>query len=158
LFFDFSVYDPQLAAQVTGASAEITEPGQQAATVPTAVHSAAFPGLLAQPYRGWTYAGYNGNRDRADQPIAEGDLTRTFDQNSQFDPRTAKAYPFMPFPDEASWRGADDGAFVKAGTVSSSRMGLDTIRVPTSADFAGGRAVERLGRASQTAVGAGVSF
>jgi RHS repeat-associated protein len=158
LFFDFSVYDPQLAARVTGATAEVTEPGQAAATVPSAVHGGAFPGLLAQPYRGWTYAGYNGNRDRATQPIVESDLTRTFDQSSTFDPRTAKAYPFTPLPDEASWRGVDDGAFVKASIASSSRMGLDTINVPTAADFAGGRAVERLGRASQTAVGGGVSF
>ena len=158
LFFDFSVSDPELAAKITAARADVTEPGQPAATQPSAVHSGAFPGLLAQPYRGWTYAGYNGNRDRATQPIVEGDLTQTFDRNSTFDPRTAKAYPFMPFPEEGSWRGAEPGAFVKAGTMSSSRMGLHTIQVPTAGEFAGGRAVERLSHASQTAVGGGVSF
>jgi RHS repeat-associated protein len=158
LFFDFSALDPQLGAAVSGAEVRITEPGQQAVTAPSAVHRATTTGLLAEPYRGWTYAGYNGNRERAAQPIAEGDLTRTFDQTSQFDPRTAKAYPFMPFPEESSWRGADDGAFVKAATASSSRMGLDTIAVPTAAEFAGARAVDRLSRASQTAVGGGISF
>src|SRR2546430_875462 len=111
LFFAFSAFDPQLTAKVTDTTAHVTEPGKPAVTVPSALHGGATPGLLAEPYRGWTYAGYNGNKDRAAQPIAEGDLTQTFDQNSTFDPRTAKAYPFMPFPDEASWRGADDGAF-----------------------------------------------
>ncbi len=158
LFFDYSVYDPGLAAAITGATVEVTEPSQAATTVPSAVHGATLPSLLAQPYRGWTYAGYNANGDRATQPVAEPDLRQTFDKNSTFDPRTAKAYPFMPFPEEGSWRGADELAYVKAATVSSSRMGLDTIDVPTASEFAGGRAVERLSRTSQTAIGGGVSF
>ncbi|WP_181019438.1 SpvB/TcaC N-terminal domain-containing protein [Nonomuraea typhae] len=157
LFFDFSAYDPQVGEAITGASVEVTT-GGGTVTVPSAVHRAAFPGLLAQPYRGWAYAGYNGNRDRAAQPIVETDLLQEFDENSTYDPRTAKAYLFSPFPDQAAWRSADDRQYVKAATAASSRMGLDQITVPAPGDFTGGRAVNRLSRASQTAVGAGVSF
>ena len=42
--------------------------------------------------------------------------------------------------------------------MSSSRLGRDTITTPTAADFAGGRAVDRLSFTTQTAVGGGVSF
>ena len=86
--------------------------------------AAADQGLLAAPYRGWTYFGYNGAGTRGTDPLVEADLNQTFDENSSYDPRTAKVYPFLPFPDEKSWRGADDSAWVKAATASSSREGL----------------------------------
>ena len=46
--------------------------------------------------------------------ILEADLNVTFDANSTYDPRTAKAYLLMPFPEEASWRGPEAETFVKA--------------------------------------------
>jgi RHS repeat-associated protein len=153
LFFDFSTYDPALAARITGSS--VTVDGD---TVPSARHASAIPGLLALPYRGWTYAGYNGNRDRATAPIVEADLEQNFTATSTYDPTTAKAYPFTPNPTDPSWRGPDDMTYVKATSVSSSRLGRDAITVPTPADFAGARAVERLGQSGQTAIGGGVSF
>jgi len=153
LFFDFSVYDPELAGQLGGAAVDV-----DGDTVPSAVHAGALPGLLALPYRGWTYAGYNGNRDRALAPIVEADLEQTFDENSTYDPRTAKAYLFTPFPEDTSWRGPDERGWVKSTTMSSSRLGRDTITVPRPEDFAGARAVQRLSETSQTAVGGGVSF
>ncbi|MEV6815219.1 SpvB/TcaC N-terminal domain-containing protein, partial [Micromonospora sp. NPDC051296] len=151
LYFDFSVADPALA--LTAATVQVDGSG-----VPSAVHRAAAQGLLAQPYRGWTYAGYNGNRDRAGQPVVEADLAPVFDENSTYDPRTAKAYVFNPFPAEQSWKGPDELGWVKAGSMSSSRLGADAIAVPRPEDFAGARAVNRLTDADQTAVGGGVSF
>jgi RHS repeat-associated protein len=150
LFFDFSVYDPALT--VSGSVEVDDDP------VPGAVHASANPGLLALPYRGWTYAGYNGNRDRALAPIVEADLERAFEPTSGYDPHTAKAYLFNPVPEQSSWRGPDDLGWVKAGSMSSSRLGPDDISVPRPGDFAGGRAVRRLSQTSQLAVGAGVSL
>ena len=159
IFFDFSAYDPQLSARLSGARADVDfQDGSDVIEATAVLHSASFPGLLASPYRGWTYAGYNGNRDRATQPVLESDLTQTFDSGSTYDPRTAKAYLFNPFPEDTSWRGPDDFGWVKDTTMSSSRLGRDTITTPTAADFAGGRAVDRLSFTTQTAVGGGVSF
>ena len=151
IYFDFSVPDP--AVTLPGATVRV-----DGDTVPSAVHRAATQALLARPYRGWQYAGYNGNRDRALAPIVEADLEQPFDEDSGFDPRTAKAYPFFPFPERGSWRGTDELTFVTAATMSSSRQGLDDITVPRPSDFAGGRAVTRVSQASQTAIGGGVSF
>jgi RHS repeat-associated protein len=151
LFFDFSVRDPALALTAAAVRAGGAE-------VPSAVHRAATQGLLASAYRGWQYAGYNGNRDRAGQPVAEADLTPVFDATTDFDPRTARAYLFNPSPATGSWRGPDELTFVRAGSMSSSRLGLDDVSVPRPDDFAGARAVDRLSVAEQTSVGGGVSF
>jgi RHS repeat-associated protein len=158
LFLDFSVYDPELSDSITNATVEVATGSDAAVTVPSALHRSSFGGLLALPYRGWTYAGYNANRARATQPIVEADLEQTFTRDSTFDPRTAKAYPFNPFPEEAAWRGTDELGYVKAATVSSTRFGLDQIQVPRPADFAGARAVDRLSHNSQTSIGGGVSL
>jgi RHS repeat-associated protein len=163
LFFDFSVSDPRFLENLVSHSVIVNY-----GNAPSAFHSAAPPGLFGQPYRGWAYAGYNGNRDRAAQPIDEDDLEQEYTQDYPFDIddpdagqdflRNAKAYFFYPFPDEDSWRGPDDLAWVKADQMSSSRLGMDFIAVPRPDDFAGGRAVSRLSRTSQTAIGAGVFF
>ncbi|MFL6161611.1 MAG: SpvB/TcaC N-terminal domain-containing protein [Jatrophihabitantaceae bacterium] len=158
LYFDFSVADPALRAEITATAVQVTRPGLAPVAAPDAVHGTAEQGLLASPYRGWTYFGYSGTGTRAGQPVVEADLNQTFDQNSTYDPRTAKVYPFLPFPDDKSWRGADDSAWIKASTMSSSREGLDSIGVPTANDVAGARGVARLSHNSQDAIGAGVSF
>jgi RHS repeat-associated protein len=156
LFFDFSVRDPELAKKIAGASVRVLRIPTLPITVPSAVHAAQFPGFQGQPYRGWSYAGYNGNEGRASQPIVEADLREKFDEDSSYDPRTAHAYLFAPFPEDKSWRGPDDLGWVRSGSMSSSRMGLDTIDVPRPAEFAGGRAVSRFSHTSQTATGAGL--
>ncbi len=151
VYFDFSVRDPNLSIS----SATVDVDGDSA---PSAVHKAAAAGLLPAPYRGWQYAGYNGNRDRALQPINEDDLALTFTADSTYDPRTAKAYLFTPDPAGHQWKGPDDLTWVRADTASSSRLGLDNLAVPRPSDFAGRRAVDRLTSEDQTAVGGGVSF
>ena len=101
-------------AKITTTKVTVTRPAGTAVTVPNALHGAAAQGLLAAPYRGWTYFGYNGAGTRGTQPIVETDLNQTFTSSSTYDPRTAKAYPFLPYPEEKAWRGADDSAWVKA--------------------------------------------
>ena len=157
LYFDYSTLDPALKDKLHAATVVAYGDPTLVPTlpVPSALHSAAITGLYAQPYRGWAYAGYNGNRDRAVQPIDESLLV--FDKDT-YDPATTKAYPFNPFPEAGAWRGPDDQGWVKGDQISSSRLGLDFIEVPRPSNFAGGRAVNRLSRTSQTAVGGGVSL
>jgi RHS repeat-associated protein len=158
LYFDFSVADPALRAKITATKVTLTRPTGAVITASSALHGAADQGLLAAPYRGWTYVGYNAAGARSSQPVVETDLNQTFTQSSTYDPRTAKAYPFLPFPDNKSWRGADDSAWVAASTMSSSREGLDQLGVPTVSDVAGARAVTRLSHTTQDSIGAEVSY
>lgn len=157
VYLDFSAADPALGAKISSATASKLT-GRVGATVPSALRSAASQGLLAAPYRGWTYFGYSGAGARGGQPVVEADLSQTFDQNSSYDPRTAKVYPFLPFSDNQSWGGGDDSAWVKASTMSSSREGSASIGVPTASTVAGARAVSRLSHTTQDSIGAGVSF
>jgi len=162
LYLDFSVADPALARRLSEPRVEVRPadtPEAEPVLAPAALHAAAAPGIFATPYRGWAYAGYNGQGDRATAPIAEADLAKPFNQESTFDPLTAPAHPFLPFPEQDSWRGTDDGGWVRAGTVSSSRFGPDPIGPDAEpAAAAASRAVTRRSSASQTAVGGGVSF
>lgn len=158
LYFDFSAADPALAAQISGESVQVAYDGQAAVTVPSALHHATAPGVLPEAYRGWAYAGYNGDGDRATQPITESDLNQTFSATSTYDPRTAKAYPLTPSPGDDAWEGANPDVFVKAGEVSSSRLGAPSLGVPSAAGFAGARAPSKVSDSSQTAAGGGVSL
>ncbi|MET0493764.1 MAG: SpvB/TcaC N-terminal domain-containing protein [Actinoplanes sp.] len=162
LFLDFSVSDPQVARRVSEPRVEVRPAGSPEAEpvlAPAALHTAASPGVFATPYRGWAYAGYNGQGDRADRPIAEAELEKPFDEESTFDPLTAPAHPFLPFPGEQSWRGSDDGGWVRAATMSSSRFGPDPIASDGAPEVAAAaRAVTKRSSASQTAVGGGASL
>ncbi|MCP4353688.1 MAG: sugar-binding protein [Desulfobacterales bacterium] len=138
--------------------------------LPGALYFPAEESLFSQPYRGWTYAGYNGNRDRADQAIIESDLVLSFDQ-SQYDrnrqvtdpeeldaqssPEKAKAVMFFPDPAFDRWRGYDDGTWIKAEVQSSSRLNADYISVPRPGNYAGASAVNRLSKSTQTGFFAG---
>jgi len=159
LYFDYSAADPSLRDKITATRAYVTRSTGTVAEVPVTLHSAAADqGLLAAPYRGWTYFGYSGAGDRAGQPVNEADLAQTFDKDSSYDPRTAKVDPFLPFSDDSSWHGADQAATVTAATMTSAREGASSIAVPTAGQVAGARAVSRLSHTTQDAVGAGVSY
>ena len=70
LYFDYSVDDPQLKDKLTNTNV-LVQYEDQSFEVPATLHNATYTGLFAQPYRGWAAVGYNGNRDRAGQPIDE---------------------------------------------------------------------------------------
>jgi RHS repeat-associated protein len=157
LFFDFSVYDPELAAELDQ-SVRLSYVGGNTFTVPSALHhSVAAHTVWPQPYRGWGFAGYNGNRERALEPLDEVELAREFDADSEYDPRTAKAYFFLPVPEQNIWIGPDTLTWISQNKMSSSRLGeYDYIEIPRPGDFAGGRAVNRVGYARQITTGGGV--
>jgi RHS repeat-associated protein len=149
LFFDVSSRDPFFASRLT--LLEVTFDGN---VVPSASHTRAPEGLFPQPYRGWGAAGYNGNPPRDAQPIDQALLVVT--TATVTDPSTTRAYPFFPRPMDALWGGVDDLAYVKAGSMSSSRLGLDDLREPTSAQFAGQAAPARISRSDNLSVGVAI--
>ncbi|ONI90753.1 sugar-binding protein [Saccharothrix sp. ALI-22-I] len=167
LFFDFSSTDTALLAKVASHSATV-----DAAAVPTAVHTAAQQGAFAQPYRGWGAIGYQGNRERAAQPIAQSDLVidedfrdRLPDGPTEDDLPGFTANPTVtapkivvlaPTPGEQRWAGSDANTWVAAAGASSSRLGTDTIDVASDADFAGASAVSRRGSTEQISTTFGV--
>jgi len=165
LFFDYSTLDTTLLPRLTAQSVSVGYDGSTSTTVPSAVHSAVDQGAFAQPYRGWGAIGYQGNRDRATQPIAQADLVvdqsyrdslpdaPTEDDVPGFtdDPTvpTPRILVLAPLPAQDRWAGADDNTWVAAGATAGSRLGLDTIDVVTDADFAGATGVSRRGRTQQ---------
>jgi len=171
LFFDFSTRDPVLRTFLTSRSVQV-----DGVPVASAFHSSAEQGAFPQPYRGWGAIGYNGNRDRAAQPIAQADLVVDDDfadqlpgevdpqeQQGDFaaDPRIdpPAATPFLPAPADDRW-GAGEHNWAGRATASSSRMGVESISLPRPEDFDGGTAVPRLSRSEQISltgsVGGGV--
>jgi RHS repeat-associated protein len=158
LYFDYSAADPALASQITSESVQVSYPGQDPVTVPSALHSATAPGVLPEAYRGWAYVGYNGDGDRATQPIVESDLTQTFSSTSQYDPRTALAYLFTPSPQDGEWLGPNSDTWVQAGSMSSSRLGAPNLNAAAGSVPAGATAPARVSETSQTAAGGGVSL
>src|SRR5262249_2818750 len=74
----------------------------------------------------------------------------TFDPTGTTPP---PVFPFFPQADKAQWGGADDNAWVRAGSASSSRLGLDDLRGPTSTQFAGQSAPSRVARSDNLAAG-----
>ncbi|MFI6503961.1 SpvB/TcaC N-terminal domain-containing protein [Nonomuraea typhae] len=167
LFFEFTA----AAGLLTGGSVLVD--GVEAAAT---VHSTAPEGVYGRPYRGWAYVGYNGNGERATQPIRQADLDSMEDLQSQLpqdvdverdreefeqDPRVTppKAILFVPEPDRDRWASAEDLSVSRA-TVTSSRLGGQSIGLPAGADVAGVRAVPRVSRSQQISltgsVGGGV--
>ncbi|MER6591182.1 SpvB/TcaC N-terminal domain-containing protein [Micromonospora purpureochromogenes] len=163
LWFDFSTTDPKLRAFLTGQS--VTVGGSSA---PSAFHSAAEEGAFPQPYRGWGAVGYNGNKDRATQPINQDDLVVDEHYGDQLpdsvdpqaqqddfaaDPRVdpPKVTPFTPSPQDGRW-GAGEHSWIARSSVSSSRLGVDSINLPRPQDFAGATAVPRLSRSQQVSL------
>ncbi len=145
LFFDFSTPDTDLAAKLTAQSAQVSYDGGNTFTpVPSAFHGAVAEGAFPQPYRGWAVVGYNGNNERATQPINQALLG--IDQN--YDPKQAMVYPYAPIPKTGQWGGQDENAWVAPGVMSSSRLGLDDIRMPHSEQYAGASTVPRISRST----------
>jgi RHS repeat-associated protein len=167
--FEFSTSDPGLAETISAYGVSVRYTGTYYNdNVPAAMYFPAEEGLFGQPYRGWAFAGYNGNRERANQPIIESDLklpefsrdqynanrdvTDPDELDSQSSPEEATAAVFYPEPAFGRWRGYDDGTWLSSDVQSSSRLNIDYIPVPKSENHAGARAVKRLSQSVQKGV------
>lgn len=157
LYFDLSVRDPRLFDRIQSTSMVVSfgDPNvDPIIPVPSGLHGNELASAFPVRYRGWAATAYNGNRDRATQPINQSLLV--VDQNYTLD--NARVYPLSPIPTEDRWQAQDDNNWVAAGQMSSSRLGIDFIQAPQAGSFAGARAVDRIGRSRETSVGAGASF
>jgi RHS repeat-associated protein len=191
LWFDYSSPDPRLGPlMVSDTDADVAGDDIPPADVPVAHH---WPLLIVrddqgdifpQPFRGWGYAGYNGDGARAGQPVVENDLVfRRSDFKEGVDnrpqnaddtnPIQGKAYPYAPDPEQDRWQGpkqsvrTDDqdltprpnirgATWGGAGGASASRVGPDSVK----ADGGGagsGRAPTITGRAEEDTFGGGLA-
>lgn len=181
LFFDLSSRQPDFLENLDQLSVT-TGIAPTGTALPASVHVRAADDLFPQPYRGWGAAGYNGNGDRADKPIDQARLVldKAVDQvllkksvsDQSYNSESAKAFAFLPQQGEplvnpadavdpaslvSLWGGVDEQAWAKPGEMSASRLGLDDIRAPRSADFAGASGVPRISRSTSEAASVGGS-
>lgn len=167
LFFDFSTRDRKLRSFLSSQS--VTVDGTAA---PSAFHRSVEEGAFAQPYRGWAVIGYNANRDRATQPIRQTDLVVDENFRDQLpadvdpqrdqaaftaDPRITppKVMVFAPSPADNRWASGQT-SWIAKDSVSSSRLGGQSIDLPTAADLTGVVAPPRVARSQQVSLTGGV--
>ncbi|MEV7523613.1 SpvB/TcaC N-terminal domain-containing protein [Streptomyces sp. NPDC091371] len=169
LFIDYSTTETGLFGLLVSQSAsvtyDVTSSWPTFTPAPSALHSSVGQGAFAQPYRGWGVIGYQGNRDRATQPLKQAELTldQSFKDALPKEPKEADVAPFAanprltmprlavfaPVPAKGGWAAQDESSWVTAAMATSSRLGADTIDVVTDADVAGDRAVMRRGVTGQ---------
>ncbi|MCY0939523.1 SpvB/TcaC N-terminal domain-containing protein, partial [Streptomyces sp. H34-S4] len=169
LYIDYSTTETGLLGLLVEQSASVTYDVASSwptfTPAPSAMHGSVGQGAFAQPYRGWGVIGYQGNRDRATQPLKQAELTldQSFKDALPKEPKEADvpgftANPrltmprlavFAPVPAKGGWAAQDDSSWVTAAMATSSRLGADTIDIVTDADVAGDRAVMRRGVTGQ---------
>ncbi|MFE2722757.1 SpvB/TcaC N-terminal domain-containing protein [Kitasatospora sp. NPDC059327] len=169
LYIDYSTTETKLLGTLVEQSAsvtyDVTSSWPAFTPAPSALHASVGQGAFAQPYRGWGVIGYQGNRDRATQPIKQAELTldQSFKDALPKEPKEADVAPFAanprltmprlavfaPVPAKGGWAAQDESSWVTAAMATSSRLGADTIDVVTDADVAGGRTVMRRGVTGQ---------
>ncbi|MFF1506501.1 SpvB/TcaC N-terminal domain-containing protein [Streptomyces sp. NPDC058326] len=169
LYIDYSTTDPgvlpMLVEQSASVTYDVTSSWPTFTQAPSAMHGSVGQGAFAQPYRGWGVIGYQGNRERATQPLKQAELTldQSFKDALPKQPKEADvpafaANPrltmprlavFAPVPAKGGWAAQDESSWVTAAMATSSRLGADTIDVVTDADVAGDRAVMRRGVTGQ---------
>ncbi|MFJ6352732.1 SpvB/TcaC N-terminal domain-containing protein [Streptomyces sp. NPDC092046] len=169
LYIDYSTAEagllPLLVDQSASVTYDVASSWPTFTPAPSAMHGSVGQGAFAQPYRGWGVIGYQGNRDRATQPLKQAELTldQSFKDALPKEPKEADvpafaANPrlsmprlavFAPVPAKGGWAAQDESSWVTAAMATSSRLGADTIDVVTDADVAGDRAVMRRGVTGQ---------
>ncbi|MER5711648.1 SpvB/TcaC N-terminal domain-containing protein [Streptomyces sp. NPDC002122] len=169
LYIDYSTTETGLLGLLVEQSAsvtyDVTSSWPAFTPAPSAMHGSVGQGAFAQPYRGWGVIGYQGNRDRATQPLKQAELTldQSFKNALPKEPKEADVAPFAanprltmprlavfaPVPAKGGWAAQDESSWVTAAMATSSRLGADTIDIVTDADVAGDRAVMRRGVTGQ---------
>ncbi len=151
LYLEYHVSNKSLAEAITLAQASVTLNGNTEA-MQTGLFSPIDTFLYGPLYRGWGQFAYNGNRNRAYEPIHEDELTfdnaflaqvnnypnilDTSGLSNVVDPSKAKFILMFPDAKKGLWSGYDSQTFIKSGVMSSSRMGKDDITLSYT-DFFG---------------------
>ncbi len=173
-WFDFSVRDPGLSDKTSGPAVQLrwNDGAAQTRDVPSVLNWAGHQGIFPISYRGWGFAGYNGDSTRAAQPIDETALVLNpadfpqnptppsgFNDTTYKDPSKGPAYAFIAdrvverdrtgaaVDTLLAWRGMKQSILGMAATMRSSRTGADS---PSLGITSGGgvQAVRRVGIAA----------
>ena len=175
LYMEYHTDNRQLAEAITNAEAVITSAAlMDPLSLQVALHTLEDTNIFGPLYRHWGQFAYNGNRERANQPINEADLQldteitnpadaggfeNQDDLGGAYNPLESNFIIMIPLPKEQLWRGYDDLTYVTETEISSSRMGLDDISgggaVPGGA---GVRAVNRVTKSNTHSVAGGAGF
>ncbi|HLY96758.1 MAG TPA: hypothetical protein VKO66_06040, partial [Sideroxyarcus sp.] len=155
MLFRFETADATLAGSDFGLGvwAQVRQylgSGANMLNVPNALHSYGSSTFFPNSYRGWSLAGYNGNGDYATKVINPARFTYPSSQsgyNVPSDTDAAKtkagetkvsnqtAFPAAAQPDQYRWFIGDERWWITANTMSSSRMGIDYVRLPRPEDI-----------------------
>ncbi|MFD0975275.1 SpvB/TcaC N-terminal domain-containing protein [Salinimicrobium gaetbulicola] len=144
LFVEYHTASIDLAKYNRDARAIIAyQSGAESDTISAGLYAVNENPDLGPLYRGWGQFGYNGNRERANQPINESELQinkeelegldpeeiqNPDDLNGGYDPTKDNFIPFVPSAED-QWRGYDNLTYIKAASMSASRLGEDDIRL-----------------------------
>jgi RHS repeat-associated protein len=177
LYFEYHAWNDTLAYFLNSAKAKVTELKKDT-TIDAGIYtrykqlSDIMYGTL---YRQWGHFAYNGNKDRADLPIAESDLKLSdkLNQPTPFNGNTQTAgvldNAYAPAKDnfimlfakgqEQVWSGYDNLTYLNATQISSSRMGADDL-TPVSGASGSVRGINKISKSTSNSVsgGAGVGI
>jgi RHS repeat-associated protein len=130
-------------------------------------------------YRNWGQFGYNGNRDRANQPINEGELKlnealhqeingsdisspEELENQDPYNPATDNFIMLYADFKRRVWAGFDDLTYINENVISSSRLGEDDISLnnPMGSGSAGFFAINKTNKSKNNSIagGAGGGF
>jgi RHS repeat-associated protein len=177
LYFEYHSADSLLAASVTSAVAFLQN-GNDTTSVLAGLWKKV-PGaelIFGNLYRGWGQFTYNGNRERANQPIQEAELrlpeldvdTSMIDENINPDSIDID-YDFTKEPfilmisdqKSKSWIGSDNRTYIQEELISSSRLGRDDLLPETftsGGGVVGAPFITSEVEMNSTALGAGVGI
>ncbi|HZC27936.1 MAG TPA: SpvB/TcaC N-terminal domain-containing protein, partial [Actinopolymorphaceae bacterium] len=145
-WFDLTVRGADLPSAVGGSSVTVdyNDGTDHSVTVPSARHWADAKGVFPVSYRGWGYAGYNG-QGKEDQPLDpdafvfhQADFPTSaptgFNDPNYKDPTQGRSYVYTPYvlragtaQAEPVWRGVKDSLYGGAADAQSSRLVNDSI-------------------------------
>lgn len=149
LFFEIDSRDTDFSSKITNIETVI---GTQSVTA--GINQRALSGLAGQSFRGWSYFGYNGSSPRDITPINQDLLVLNPDPHQDF--TAVKVYGYNPEPGITGgrWGIMDNRGWITSTAISSTRIGIDDIRMPTGSQFAGAGAPPRMSQSDNTALGA----
>lgn len=182
LYFDFYTKDIPVAEKVTVSkvTAILSNANNDTFTIEPGLATVDNSVIFGSMYQHWGQFGYNGNRDRANAPINEAELTlETSNQGnidlngastpeqmessygSQGGQNVSEAKFIMMLPDNVNktWNGQDDKHWVSQSSMSASRLGMDdlTIENPATNGGAGARGIDKITKSFSLGFSASVS-
>jgi RHS repeat-associated protein len=181
LYFEYHAKDEAFAEAMTGYEVVVTE-AQKDSTFQAGLYTRFFQKedfIYGTLHRQWGHFAYNGNRDRANQPINEadlklsdklqreynsGDVQNPGDLNGSdpYDPSKENFIMLFAKGKEQVWSGYDEFTYLNATRMSSSRMGDDDITpiqaVPGGSGSASIRAINKINKSTSNSLSGGVGF